>query len=299
MQKSSSFKKTVLILLSAAFVALMPVMRAQAVFITPVLIVFQDKQVATKITVNNRGDTPRKVRLSWERRTMTEDGAMVKLEEGEEMPGYRPADPYLRFSPREFILQPRRYQKIRMIAMRPGDMAPGEYRSHILLEERPVKEVAENQVADASDAQGDQELQETPKTGPEGGAVKFGGQIVLQVNKSTPVFLLQGETNVDISIASAAIVSLEGKPALNVVVDNTSTRSIYAQMQLVCKGADGNADFENVFVLRLYPEAKHVENTHALKKLDTAGCGSMSVNAIAYKDFALDGQVIATASVQK
>lgn len=302
MKIKQRLKNTVLAVLSTAFLAMLPVVGAQAVFISPVLIVIKDKQVATRITVNNRSDKPRLIKLSWERRSMTADGEMVKLEEGETLPGYRPADPFIRFSPRQFVLQPRSYQKIRMIAMRPGDMEPGEYRSHILLEERPVVDDPENRVVAETDAdaekgegEGADATAEAENTGQK--RASFGGQVVVEVNKSTPVFLLHGETHIDLNFTRAAIITQDDQKKLDVAVANNSTRSIYAQLRLVCKQGNGEVVSESSGILRLYPEAKNVQNSFKLRNIDPSACAQLDVLALGYKDFEYDDREIARTSV--
>lgn len=252
--------------------------QAHAVFISPVTITIRENQSATRITVNNRSDKPRVVNLSWERRTMTKDGKPLKLEDGETHPGYKPADPYIRFSPRQFTLQPYSYQKIRLIVMRPKDMEPGEYRSHLLLQERPVPTNKDGAMVAAN-----------------GEPVKqaFGGEVRLQVNKATPVYVLQGETDLKLALESAALSTMEGKPSVKFRVVNDSTRTTYAKIEVDCKKSDGTVTTEGVAMLRIYPEADYVDSEKPFKQMDPAQCSSLTLRAMGYKDFEYDGKELA------
>lgn len=288
---SAKTKRSLKVLIAAVILAVMPVVGAHAIFVNPVTIVLKDKDVATRVTINNRSNKPKLIKLSWERRAQLADGTMVKLNEGDENPpGYRPADPYVKFSPRQFVLQPKTYQKVRMVAMRPGDMAPGEYHSHLLIEEFPVDASAAATAAAA--AEGGEDAEEAAKVAEASSKGGFGGRIELRINKSTPVFLLTGETKIDLAVEHANVVMLDGKPQLDVAVTNESTRSIYVQVIADCKGADGALTSENIFMMRIYAEAKRVANAKPFKTIDPKQCSALDMRLVGAEDFEYDGKTI-------
>ncbi len=90
----------------------------------------KDHQTASVI-LRNPSDGSRTYRLEWIEQRMSEDGVYSQYKEGETVL-HAPASSYLRLSPRQITVPPRGNQRVR-IHYRPGaDMAPGEYRSHLL-----------------------------------------------------------------------------------------------------------------------------------------------------------------------
>ena len=66
---------------------------------------------------------------------MTENGSLEEADEAK--PGEQFADKLIRYSPRQITLEPGRTQTVRLLVRKPRDLAPGEYRSHLLFQSVP------------------------------------------------------------------------------------------------------------------------------------------------------------------
>lgn len=113
-------------------VIMMTVMPVQAdVMVSPLRVYLDDEQRTATVIMRNPSDGPRTYRLEWLEQRLSEDGVYIKYKEGE-TPLHSPASPYLRLSPRQITVQPGTNQKVRVQLRPKPDMAPGEYRSHLL-----------------------------------------------------------------------------------------------------------------------------------------------------------------------
>jgi len=118
-----------LILMGGVMMAAMP---TQAdVLISPLRVHLDDDQRTATIIMRNPSDGPRTYRLEWLEQSVSETGAYRKYKEGETVK-HSPASPFLRLSPRQITVQPGINQKVRVQFRSKPDMAPGEYRSHLL-----------------------------------------------------------------------------------------------------------------------------------------------------------------------
>ena len=215
--------------------------QGQALFVSPDRLMIEDGQRSAEVIISNRSNKPVVVRFEWERRAMNDKGGLALVGENEVIPGYQPADPYLRFSPRQVILQPRQHQKVRILVRRTDDLQDGEYHSHFLIKEEPL-----------------QTNQETNQPEP----VRTGqnkGQLELIVYRSLPVFLRQGDTGINLKLNEAYIYTKDGKRYLHVDLDNESTRSLYATPKLRCITTSGETITQNLISLRIYTEARTIK----------------------------------------
>lgn len=255
-----------------------PTGSAYAVFVTPVVVLFGKDQNTTRITLNNRSDKTKVVTFGWERRVLDQNGKARILQEGDPMPPtYHPLDPYVKFSPRRTILKPRQRQTIRLIAQRPQNMESGEYRSHFVIKE---EDLVDQQAVKSSDQNA------------------VSGQVLVNLNKSIPVFLRHGETSVNAQLLNASYGRREnGKPSLDVSITNNSTRSVYAHIHLVCPGEEVNATNRGVPV-RLYAEVKNVTKSYKVKAEDVKTCPGLMAKLVPTNDAEFGGQVIAEIAVR-
>lgn len=110
-------------------------------------------------TVTIRGDSDRttRYRLLTREYRMQPNGKLQQLPDGQRPP--YALSPFLRFSPRSFDLDPGESLDIRFLVSPPATLAPGEYRSHVVITPIP----------DASSGPG-----LTPPTTPQGDGVDLG-----------------------------------------------------------------------------------------------------------------------------
>jgi hypothetical protein len=237
---------------------------ANAVLVLPKWLIIQDNQRAARVIVYNKSNVPKVVTFEWERRAINEEGKFVKLKPGETVNGYSPADPYIKFSPRKVVLQPKQNQKIRLMVQRPADMKQGEYRSHFAVHEEKL---------------------ETAKNKSEG-LKKQGmkGTIELSISTSIPVLLRHGETTIDYKITRAEIVKDEDLSHIDFTIENNSTRSIYGRVELECTYASGEVITETIRGIRLYVESKTIQKRFPIKVINTKNCQALKMKIFGKAD---------------
>ncbi len=98
--------------------------------VTPPRLNLSDGARAGSITVVNRGAQSVRYRLNLVDMEMSEDGILARLT----VPTTNSAAPYLRLSPREFVLGPGESQTIRILASVPTNLDDTELRSHLAFE---------------------------------------------------------------------------------------------------------------------------------------------------------------------
>lgn len=156
-----------------------------AVTITPRRVVFEGRSRTAEVTLFNRGDSTAVYRLSFVQARMKDNGdletiTVLGLED-------RPADPFIRYAPRQVVLEPKAPQTVRLFLRKPSDLEPGEYRSHLLF--RSIPPEAGTDIEDAIKARDDGAV--IPRLVPIPALV-------------IPVIFRHGELAVRLSLANAA-----------------------------------------------------------------------------------------------
>ena len=264
---------TILSIFSVAFLAT----KAHAIFVSPTYVAFDKGKSTARLTLNNRSNQIKVITFEWERRAFDENGKTFFVEDGQVADNYSPADPYIEFSPRRVILKPMQRQTVRLIAKRPQDMASGEYRSHFLIKE--------------------EKIMNSPVKG-EGEKKGVAGEIIVNVNKSIPVFLRQGDTSVDVSLDKADMVSRGGKDFLDVSISNNSSRSIYGYVHLLCDVGNEVLNFR-VAPLRIFTEIDNITKSIPLSKVDTRQCNSIEGQVVGWNDFELSGRPLSQKTIKE
>ena len=127
-----NLKKHVVFFSLLAFFAICMVFESHAAFVSPTKVFIHDGRTSASVSIANTSDETLVYTFEWERRARSKDGkGMHLLQDGETFEGYRPADPYLVYSPRRVVVEPGETQRVRVFARRSKDMPPGEYRSHL------------------------------------------------------------------------------------------------------------------------------------------------------------------------
>lgn len=231
----------------ALFIGLIYAGNAHA-FISPKRVVFSKNDTSRAITVFNNSNEPMVYTFDWERRVQFPDGKRKKLAEGEVAPaGYNPADDYLIFSPRKVVINPGKFQTIRLMARRKGDMPDGEYHSHFRAKPEKLSEKK-------AEEQGKTIDEGTKSVAPdEKGSLS--GQISMRAYMSIPIFLRKGDTQIDFTVSDARLGKTEkGDDAINYTINNNSTRSFHSNSQLLCSKSDGTEEKIRLSTKRVYNE---------------------------------------------
>lgn len=113
-----------------AILTLLPSLAQARVDLLPHLLVMEGRQRSADLTVLNLGDQVNRFEIKYIHYRQNNDGAYTVLEEALHE-NFAPND-VVRMSPREFILDPRGKQKVRIAVRKPADLPDGEYRFHVL-----------------------------------------------------------------------------------------------------------------------------------------------------------------------
>jgi len=185
---------------------------AQAVgdlLVSPTRIVFEEGDRSATVTLVNTGAEPATYRISFIQLRMTEDGSMEEIEEPVLDELF--ADRLIRFSPRQILLPPGVPQIVRMQVIKPTDLNPGEYRSHLLFRAVPsAPELKDNE--DNSDIEETFSIQFTPIYG-----------------ISIPVIVRHGSTSARVSISNLKI-DIETSPVLSLQINREGNCSVYGNL---------------------------------------------------------------------
>lgn len=106
-----------------------------ALSISPTHVVIDERARSAEVLLVNRGDEDAIYRVFLKDLRMKPDGHYEPIEQSRE--GEHSAMDMLRFSPRQVHLPPRGMQRIRVLVRRPADLADGEYRSHLHVQQVP------------------------------------------------------------------------------------------------------------------------------------------------------------------
>ncbi len=234
---------------------------ASATFVAPKRVYFDEGKRTARLIINNRNDVPMIYTFSWQRRAQDAQGNTIILKDGDPLPAnYRPADPYLQFSPRKVIVPPKTSQKIRLLLRRPADMALGEYLSHFYIESKPAIEQDAAPMAGVS------------------------GFVQVRTNVAMPVFIRQGATDVNFDVTSASMVQKDGRQYVRVNIENNSTRSLYAKSVLRCT-INGEPVEQDAATIRFYTQAKSITRDIKVPKgFNVNSCG----NDLVYELYGVD-----------
>lgn len=251
---------------------------AWASFIAPKRVIIEDKQRTAAITIHNGSEKTLAYRFSWEHRAQTTDGKSVLLKEGETMPGYKPVESMLQFSPRQVILKPQQNQKVRILVKRPADLPDGEYRSHLLIR----TEALDNPETESAGQQG------------------LTGTLKINTNASIPVMLRHGKTTLSVKIKDAALITKGDRQYLQYNIENNSTRSVFAVPELDCIGAPPDTKPIMLNTARIYAESKTANLEPPIPLgVSLAPCSALKLRLVALNDFEFKRQTIAEINVRK
>lgn len=203
--------------MSAALVAALaaPVPAAAELLVAPTRVVLSPAQRSAELVIVNKGTETAAFRIAIENRRMREDGSLEDAAEA--LPGENFADDKLRYSPRQLVLEPGARQVVRVMASAPGDLAPGEYRSHLRLMSAPVS-AGRTQLA--GEASTDNSL-----------------SIALVAIRSLtiPVILRNGNLDASVTMQSAAMAA-DNPGQLMIRLARTGTRSTYGDIRFTVAG---------------------------------------------------------------
>lgn len=181
----------------------------------PTRIVFEKNQRAAQLDLINNSRETITYRISLVNRRMSETGEFSEIDTAG--PGEQFADAMLRYSPRQVTLAPGMAQTVRVLVRKPGGLAPGEYRSHLLFQ----------QVAETKDKTSI-EAQRPGAPRPTESELEI--KLTALVGVSIPVIVRHGETAATVSLGNLALQnspSANQSPVLSLELRRDGNRSVY------------------------------------------------------------------------
>ncbi len=182
--------------------------------VAPTRVVFEGRKRAEEISLTNTGTVTALYRIAFIQMRMKPDGSLEEL--AAKVPGEFYADELIRFSPRQVSLQPGESQVVRLQVRKPEDLAPGEYRSHMVF--RAVPPADPVKPADEKPTEGIT-IKLTPIYG-----------------VSIPIVVRHGDTQATCTLADLRLD--EGGKALALRVERSGNRSVYGALRVYFLGGD-------------------------------------------------------------
>lgn len=115
--------------------------------LSPKRVVFDSGGRTATVYIFNRGNTPATYSISLIDRVMTSDGRIMAATDATKEPTraalastLKSSRDFIEFAPRRVTLQPNESQTVRIRAMRPASLAPGEYRTHLTVTSVPPED---------------------------------------------------------------------------------------------------------------------------------------------------------------
>jgi len=201
--------------------------------IHPKRVIFEGSQRSATVTLVNNEPEAYTYRIMWQMLRMNEQGKLERVNEGDDPGDLKIANDMIRYAPRQIRLEPGVAQTVRIMLRKPGNLADGEYRAHMLFMREP----------------------RTVKMGEEGDKLAINLNILYGM--SIPIFVRQGELDADVEIDTVDAKRAGDKMSLDVQFERGGQRSVYGDVTVSWFGAGGE---ENVLAtvrgIGIYPEAR-------------------------------------------
>ncbi len=191
--------------------------------VSPTRIVFEGGEKTKQVNLINNGSETGRFRISFVRRTMTEDGKFEEIAEDE---SGMFSDEFVRFSPRQVTLQSGQSQTVRLMLRKKRGMADGEYRSHMLFQSLP-----DAATSDISELAGDN-------------SKGLSVQLIPVIGITIPVIVRQGELKSSVSLSNFQIRqanTVRANSLLSLKINRVGNRSAYGDFRVYFTPKGGTA----------------------------------------------------------
>lgn len=188
--------------------------QARGIIVSPQRVMFNGNERTKEIVIANRGNTAAQYRITIVNRKMTETGQLEETETPAENEFF--AQDVMSYGPRRVNLGPRGSQKVRIMSRLRGSSEPGEYRSHLLIQEVP--EAA------------------PPKNAAQTGSDSLGINIQAIFGVTIPVIIQKGELDFAANISNPQIITENGQKKLKVRVERSGTKSMLGTLKVFTDG---------------------------------------------------------------
>ena len=190
------------------------IIKAQGdLLITPRRVVFEGNKRSMDLSLANIGEDTATYNISLVQIRMTEDGGFETITDPDE--GQNFATPYIRFFPRTVTLKPDEAQTVKIQAVRTGDLAPGEYRSHLYFRATPK----EKPLGEENPEQQDQ--------------ATISIKLVPVFGITIPVIIRVGNPSVSVTLSDLALTfENDTLPRLSFIFNRSGDYSVYGDIEV-------------------------------------------------------------------
>lgn len=244
---STKSRFMLLVLATLGLGLVLPQARAD-IMVSPTRIVLDQNSRQATITLRNPGTVDRTYRLRWSERRMDPQGGIEVIPDGQNPTS---VVNMVRFSPRRIVVPAGQLQTIRLDYRPPVDLAPGEYRSHLIIGLEPEQS-------------GTAVMNETQK----GMTIKLEALISF----SLPVMVRHGTGNANLAINSVAPDTVDGgygpSPALKVNLTRSGAFGSYGRLTIY-QQLDANSPVQEIGRagnVAIYAETTQVSRVVTLKE---------------------------------
>ncbi len=196
---------------------------AAGLMVSPTRLVLDPGEKTGQVFIINKDNKPITVRISLVNRHMKADGTLTNAEKPDQ--GEQFAEHLLHYAPRRVQLGAGDGQTVRLLARRSGDLAQGEYRSHILFRVEPSTPPHHLQSStDSPSKDGELDIKLVPVYG-----------------VTIPVIVRQGDLSARTSISDVSIQPADDdNPMPRVVfqINRSGNRSIYGDIRIYHRSGD-------------------------------------------------------------
>lgn len=220
---ASASRRRRLTLFGTLALLLLPLGHVSAqLMVHPTRIVLEKNQRSAQIEIINNSNEPATYRITLVNRRMDVNGGFAVVETP--APGEQFADGMLRYSPRRATLAPGASQVVRIMTRKPADLAPGEYRSHLLFAKQPDPAGPTSIETRDSNNRGD-----------------IGVSLTALVGVSIPVIVREGDTAATVSMGNIALSKPSAGQPLVVSMDmrRSGNQSVYGDLSVSFTSAGG------------------------------------------------------------
>lgn len=219
--------------------------------LSPTRVVFEGNSRSMQIDVVNTTNQAATYRLIMVNRRMNQFGEFLPVETP--LPDERFVDSMVRFSPRQLTVEPGGNRVIRMSLRKPQNLAPGEYRSHLLIE-RVLDASLSSSIESAASSS-------TP-TGLEIRLTPLVGALI-------PIIVREGAISAELAITSMQFQpgSADSPPLMSLSLQRGGNRSVYGDLVVSHLEPGGNSPVQ---VARINGLAVYFPNTERIVRVALA-----------------------------
>ncbi len=242
---------------------------AQALKVTLKRAVFEGPTRTATLTVINNTAEEQAYRLGWRQMRMTENQALVGVDDPKDAEGLRPVDELIRYAPRRILIPGGGTQQVRLLLRKPADLAEGEYRSHFWIQ--PEAESVKFAPPSAEQA--------------EAAKVRPVIQIKMLTGITIPVIVRHGKLTVKATMTDARVSRDADGKNMNVgfTINREGTRSLYGDLKFTC---DGGVLAKQVKGIAVYTEVnkRFMNFSIPYPEGGASACSKMKIEYIADAD---------------